>query len=117
MTRGASSSWTRSGTEAAPCARSAASSATVLGLRSYTTHGRPDASRRRTMAAPVRPRWMTPSWITLAPFRDLDETNDLFAVVLRDDRAVLVELELDGGRELAVAGVVAVEHHQRERDV
>jgi hypothetical protein len=61
--RGGFSFATKSSSEAAPAAPSAASPRTVSALRSHTTHSWPARMRRRTMFAPMRPRPIIPSCI------------------------------------------------------
>src|SRR5262245_52118898 len=67
-TRGRSSFATKSSSEAVPIAPSRSSSATASGLTSKTTHSWSSRIRRRTMFAPIRPRPMIPSCISVPPF-------------------------------------------------
>jgi hypothetical protein len=52
--------------EAAPAAPCSTSAATAAGRPSWTTHGMPWPSRRRTMLAPMRPKPIIPSCIAFS---------------------------------------------------
>ena len=59
--RGFASFVTKSASDEAPVAFSAASASTAFGDMSKTTHSWPSFMRRRTMLAPMRPRPIIPS--------------------------------------------------------
>src|SRR6478752_4271836 len=98
--RGFSSFATKSSSELAPVAPSAASPATALESLSYTTDVWPFLINRRTMLPPIRPRPIMPSCIRKIPL--IERFRD--GGIQRCKRRLEVTLEMDTQRAPAAFG-------------
>src|SRR6476620_8156368 len=98
--RGCSSFATKSSSELAPLAPSAASPATALESLSYTTDVWPFLISRRTMLPPIRPRPIMPSCIRKIPLVE----RFGYGGIQRGKRRLEIALEVDPQRAPAAFG-------------